>query len=109
VSAIPPNAIASVLQSGVTQRDAAKDIDTAKQASHETSRRLTGGPDALVELEIEATDADTQVHTDAGGLGSQGRHDAPPDDEESADDADADSQAGVVVDEQGRPHIDLSA
>lgn len=109
MSAIPPNVIASVLQSGVVQRDAAKDMEAAKQASTETTRKLTGGPDALVELEIEATDTDTQIHSDSGGgAGGQGRHDAGADEAPAADDA-ANDTSGVTVDATGRVHIDLSA
>ncbi len=109
MSAIPPNAIASVLQSGVVQRDAAKDVDAAKQASTETTRRLTGGPDALVELEVEATDTDTQIHSESGGgAGGQGRHDGNPEQEPTTDEV-ADDGTGVTVDGAGRVHIDLSA
>lgn len=109
MSAIPPNAIASVLQSGVVQRDAAKDVDAAKQASTETTRKLTGGPDALVELEIEATDTDTQIHSDSGGgTGGQGRHDAGAEEEPATDEVTGEN-SGVSVDEAGRVHIDLSA
>lgn len=109
MSAIPPNAIASVLQSGLVQRDAAKDVDAAKQASTEATRKLTGGPDALVELEVEATDTDTQIHSDSGGgAGGQGRHDAGTEESPTSDDA-ANETSGVTVDAAGRVHIDLSA
>ncbi|GJQ25621.1 MAG: hypothetical protein HBSAPP02_06530 [Phycisphaerae bacterium] len=109
MSAIPPNAIASVLQSGVVQRNAAKDVETARQASTETTRKLTGGPDALVELEIEATDTDTQIHSDSGGgAGGQGRHDANHEEAPAEDDA-SNETSGVTVDDSGRVHIDLSA
>lgn len=107
MSAIPPNAIASVLQSGVAQRAQATERDAAENAKAQAARdggRSTGGEDIL---EVEATDADTQVHTDSGGLGSQGRHDAPAEEEP---DAEASAQAdGVTIDEDGRPHVDLSA
>jgi hypothetical protein len=103
MSAIPPNAVASVLQSGAAQREQAKDGETVGTAQAEAGRRAAAGPDAFVE--IEATDSDTQVHTDSGGLGSQGRHDAPPEEEPSTE---LESPA-LFVDDQGRPHIDLSA
>jgi hypothetical protein len=103
VSAIPPNLI-SAIASPAAQRDQARHIDAARQASFETSRKLTGSPDALVEVEIEATDANTQVHADSGGLGSQGRYDSKP---EEADES-SDDEAAITVDEQGRPHIDVS-
>ena len=103
MSAIPPNAIVSVLQSGAAQREQARDIDTAKSAQSEAARRAAVGPDAFVE--IEATDGDTQVHTDSGGLGSQGRHDAKPEEEAPK----KEETPAVVVDKNGRPHLDISA
>ncbi|MFQ5430019.1 MAG: hypothetical protein ACE5E1_06880 [Phycisphaerae bacterium] len=107
MSAIPPNVIGSVLQSGVAQQAQATERDAAENARARAAReggRTTSGEDIL---EVEATDADTQVHTDSGGLGSQGRHDAPP--EEEAGGESPHDESGVTVDEQGRPHLDLSA
>jgi hypothetical protein len=100
MTAIPPNVIGSVLQSTAAQRAAAKDQETAQTQDAETARRSAAGPDAFVE--IEATDADTQVHADSGGLGSQGRHDAPPPEETPAEDA-------TSTDDQNDSHLDLSA
>lgn len=105
MSAIPPNPIASVLQSGAAQSEAARDADAAKNADERRVRQTGAGPDAI--LEIEGTDTeDTQVHTDSGGLGSQGRYDAPPEEEEPVAD---ESGEGITTDEHGRPRIDLSA
>lgn len=102
---IPPAPIASVLQSGVTQAETARVQDGAKNADAQRAKNLTSGPDAI--LEVEGTDTDdTQVHTDSGGLGSQGRYDPGPQDEgeevleDAADDITADDDAH---------HIDLSA
>jgi hypothetical protein len=103
MSSIPPNIIGSVLQSGPAQREQAREIDVAKSSQAEAARRAAAGPDAFIE--IEATDADTQVHTDGGGLGSQGRHDAPPEEPAAA----AVDDPAVTLDEMGRPHLDLSA
>lgn len=105
MSAIPPNPIASVLQSGTTQAEQARKTDADKNAEQSRAKALTGGPDAI--LEVEGTDTDdTQVHIDSGGLGSQGRQDTPAGEEEQDE---AQDDAGITTDESGRPHIDLSA
>ena len=103
MSSIPSNPIASALQADVAQREQSRDIDAARTAQAEAARRATASPDAFVE--IEAADADSQVHTDSGGLGSQGRYDARPDEEQKTDG----DESGVTTDESGNPHIDLSA
>lgn len=106
MSAIPPNIIGSVLQSGEAQRVQSTDRDKSENAKAQAvrdSNQTTAGEDIL---EVEATDADTQVHADSGGLGSQGRHDAPPE-EETQDQAE--DRDGITVDDEGRPHLDLSA
>ncbi len=105
MSAIPPNVVSSVLQSGVAQQAQAAERDAAENARTDAARgggRLSAGDDII---EVEATDADTQVHTDSGGLGGQGRHDPKPEEEETLLDPDA----GITLDDAGRPHLDLSA
>ncbi|RIK63994.1 MAG: hypothetical protein DCC65_15065 [Planctomycetota bacterium] len=105
MSAIPPSPIASVLQSPAAQAEAARESDAARNADAQRARGLTSGPDAI--LEVEGTDTDdTQVHTDSGGLGSQGRYDAPPDEEPATV---ADETDGIRTDAEGRPRIDISA
>jgi hypothetical protein len=104
VSAIPPSPIASVLQSGPAQAEQAREADAARNATADRSRGVGAGPDAI--LEVESTDADTQVHTDSGGLGSQGRDDSAPDDEPATP---ADDANGITTDSAGQAHIDLSA
>lgn len=105
MSAIPPSPIASVLQSGTAQVEAARESDATKNADAQRARGLTSGPDAI--LEVEGTDTeDTEVHTDSGGLGGQGRYDAAPESEPPAEEA---VGKGITTDAQGRPHIDLSA
>jgi hypothetical protein len=103
MSAIPPNII-SAIATPSAQRDQSRHIDAARQAGFEISRKLTGSPDALVEVEIEATDADTQIHSESGGTGSQGRQDSKP--EESPSQVEDDE--AITVDEEGRTHIDVS-
>ncbi|MFQ5411622.1 MAG: hypothetical protein ACE5EC_04970 [Phycisphaerae bacterium] len=107
MSAIPPNVAASVLQSGLAQQVQSQDKDAAETAKSQAVRDLHGrGGDEDI-LEVEATEADTQVHPDAGGLGSQGRNDAPP--EEEAEAETTNPSDGITVDADGRPHLDLSA
>lgn len=104
MSAIPPNPIASILQSGPAQAEQSRETDAARNATTDRSRGVGSGPDAI--LEVESTDADTQVHTDSGGLGSQGRYDAAPDEAPIAPTEDAD---GITTDDDGVAHVDLSA
>ena len=72
MSAIPPTIISSVLQSDPAQRQQVADRGNEEARAAGISRELTA-PDKAVEVEIEATDADTRVHADAGGQGSFGR------------------------------------
>jgi len=106
MSAIPPHVIGSAVQAGMVQAEQSRQSDAEKNERASQTRTIQGNPDAI--LEVEATDADTQVHTDAGGLGSQGRHDEPAEEapEEVAQDS---AENGVTTDEQGRRHIDLEA
>jgi hypothetical protein len=103
MSAIPPSVIGSVLQSEPAQRQHARAADAARNAEADAARQSKNAPDAFVE--IEATDADTQVHPDSGGTGGQGRHDARPEEDASVPPA----PEGITTDEQGRTHLDLSA
>ena len=104
MSAIPPSVIGSVIGSPAAQTEQTRPTDAAKNVHADAARALAGGAADI--LEIEATDADTQVHTDSGGAGSQGRQDAPPEEEAAPPAAD---QTGVSVDDQGVPHLDVSA
>lgn len=90
------------MQAGVTQAEQARQTDAEKNAQADRARQTAGGPDAI--LEVEETDADTQVHPDSGGGGGQGRHDAPP--EEEAEEQE--TKQGVTVDERGNQHLDIS-
>lgn len=105
MSAIPPNPIASVLQSQAAQQAQSKDRESEDNLRTDASRRLTGagGTDDIIEIE-ETDTADTQVHPDTSGTGGQGRFDAP---EEYADQQQPES-GGITLDEDGRPHLDLS-
>jgi len=107
MSAIPPNIIGSVLQSGVAQQAQSQARDRAENERTDASREMTGRGGKEDILEIEETDARTQVNAEGGGGGSQGREDSPPDEEEAATES-AETPA-VTHDEDGRPHLDVSA
>ncbi|MGE3180166.1 MAG: hypothetical protein AB7N71_00925 [Phycisphaerae bacterium] len=86
MSTIPPNSIASILQSHAGSQQA----DRTKQATDQ-ARAEASQPRDSVSLSIESTDTDKTVSADAEGMGSQGR----PEDEgeearEKSDTADAD-------------------
>jgi hypothetical protein len=104
MSAIPPSVIGSVIGSPAAQTEQTRPVDAARNVQADAARALTGG--ATDVLEIEATDADTQVHTDSGGAGSQGRYDTPPEEEAQPP---MEGQAGISVDEKGVPHLNISA
>jgi hypothetical protein len=105
MSAIPPSPIASILQSGPAQTEQTRETDASRNATADRSRQVGAGPDAI--LEVESTDSNTQVHTDSGGMGSQGRQDSPPEEEKTA--AAADDATGITTDATGHQHVDLSA
>jgi hypothetical protein len=92
-----------VLQTPAAQTEQTRPADAAKNAQTDAARRLAGTAGDV--LEIEETDAETAVHADSEGGGSQGRHDAPP--EEAGQPSE--DQSGIVVDDQGVPHLDVSA
>lgn len=99
----PPNVIGSVLQSGVAQGEQARQTDADKNAQAEAARKTAGNP--MDVLEVEATDGNHQVNTEAEGQGSQGRYDGAPEDT-PPEEANSD---GVTIDDDGTPHVDLSA
>jgi hypothetical protein len=102
MSAIPPAPIASALQAGSAARDQVRSIDADKNAQARAAA-ITSGPDTI--LEVETTDADTKVHTESGGAGSQGRQDSPPEETPGQEMA---APPGITTDETGHQHIDLS-
>lgn len=108
MSAIPPNVIGSVLQSGLTQEAQSRDRDRVENDRKDAARALAGsGADDILEIEQTDTD-DTQVHPDTMGAGGQGRHDPPPTDESDADESSSHAD-GLTFDGDGRPHLDISA
>ncbi len=93
MSTIPPNWLGSIIQTqGAHAREAA---DKSKEAGAAAEQTDASFAERLGE--IEATDRDSQVYSDAEGTGSQGRpfEDQPPEEEA------ADAEAGE--DEPGTP------
>ena len=72
MSTMPPNLAGSVLQSGLVQRNASNVRNNEEAQKVSADRRQTNAIDEQ-DTTVETTDADTQVHTDAEGSGSQGR------------------------------------
>jgi hypothetical protein len=103
MSSIPPVPILSAVQAGVAQSEQTRPADAARNADTDRARLSSAGPDAILEIE-EADGADTQVHTDSGGLGSQGRYDAPP--EGASPDDQLPSESGEA---DAPPKLDLLA
>ncbi len=91
MSAIPPDIIGSVLQSGVARQAQSQGRDRIENDRTDGSRELTGRGGEEDILEIEETDGRTRVNADGGGQGSQGRYDGPS--EEDAGDADDSAQS----------------
>ncbi|HPF37246.1 MAG TPA: hypothetical protein P5081_01570 [Phycisphaerae bacterium] len=108
MSSIPPNAIGSVLQSGVTQSAASQQKDRVENEQTDASRELTGRGGTEDILEIEETDGRTKVDADGGGYGSQGRYDGGPEEEGAAEEVAAD-ESGITRDDDGRERLDISA
>jgi len=107
MSALPPDSIASALQSALQQ-------GRANQIRASDDRRQADITQAIAraaeqrENQIEDTDADTRVHSDGSGGGGQGR----PFSESEGQSASAQEQGetpGITTDENGQMHVDLTA
>ena len=107
MSSIPPNVVGSVLQSGVAQQAASQQRDRVENEQTDASRELTGKGGTEDILEIEETDARTKVDAEGGGWGSQGRQDSPPEEDEGVEEAS--EGPGLTHDDDGTPHLDVSA
>jgi len=91
VSAIPPNWLSSIIQTGgahdrATQAKAKEDAATSERAS---GNRFA---ENLQDI-IESSDRDAQVYADAEGAGSQGRDsdDTPTDETDAREESEPDS------------------
>ncbi|HSW46937.1 MAG TPA: hypothetical protein VLM89_15350 [Phycisphaerae bacterium] len=72
MSTLPPNLVGPILQSHLTQRQAAavRDIERASAAVDLRQQKTIIDEKGSI---VETTDNDTQVYSDAEGTGSQGR------------------------------------
>ncbi|UCG34298.1 MAG: hypothetical protein JSU68_06595 [Phycisphaerales bacterium] len=102
-SGVPPPAIGSAIQTAQSQRQAtdAARVDEARQAH---AQRTQVARNEEMDSTVETTDAEMQVNTDGGGLGSQGREAQPG---SEGEDAVEEEQSGITRDENGQIHLDL--
>jgi hypothetical protein len=106
MSSLPPNIVGPILQAGVQQHHAARQLGAAREVQDELSagavRRSQLAADTIGE-----SSADLQVSTDAAGAGSQGRafSDAAGTAEDQTPAQSGDVQRGA----DGQPHLDIEA
>jgi hypothetical protein len=72
MSAVPPNYVGPILQSGLTQREVSRVRDNDRAQADYAARRQSSASDEH-DTTINTDDGDTQVDPDAEGTGSQGR------------------------------------
>jgi hypothetical protein len=106
MSSIPPNIVGPILQSGVQQNYAARQLGAAREVQDELNagavRRSQLAADTIGE-----SSADLQVSTDAAGAGSQGR--AFTDAAAAAEDQDPALSDDVQRGADDQPHLDIEA
>lgn len=107
MSSIPPNSIASILQSGATQRQQSKVTDADRNARDRAARELAGAREDI--LEVEATEEDSQVNADSEGAGASGRETRESPGEEAAEETTDPEQGDTDSDNDGIQHLDLTA
>lgn len=107
MTAAGPNLVGPILQAPLQQERLAQARDAEQTQQSEKSRQLAARADQA-EHAVEDTDADTVVHTDAGGTGSQGRAFGEAS-EEARPEQELQKADQVTRDEQGQIHIDLQA
>jgi len=103
MSSLPPNLVGPILQSPLAQRQIARVRDNQQAQEASLRHQQTHAVDQQ-DSTVETTDGDTQVHSDAEGMGSQGRAftgDQPEQPEEAAAEKSPDTPEGR--------HIDLQA
>lgn len=103
MSSLPPNLVGPILQSGLAQRQVARIRDNT-QAQESSLRHQQANAIDQQDSTVETTDGDTQVHSDAEGMGSQGRAFAGGQGDEKQE-AGSDESPDTT---EGR-HIDLQA
>ncbi|UCE60317.1 MAG: hypothetical protein JSU63_00935 [Phycisphaerales bacterium] len=102
----PTDIASSAAQSGIQAREIANARNaTRANTANAVNRQIQAADEA--ESTVDTEDADTQIHTDAEGTGSQGR--AYEEGGTGQEEAEAQAEDGVTLDEDGRMHLDLEA
>jgi hypothetical protein len=103
MSAIPPDIIGSAAQAGVTQREASR-VQEADRAGQSHAARSQARAADEASSNVETTDDDTQIFTDAEGSGSQGRTV-----EDGAESVTEMSPSELPTADPGGVHLDIEA
>ena len=108
MSALPPQLIASSLQSALQQRQAQQSRSVADRRQSDVSQAIVKAGQQH-ETQIDNTEADNQIHEDGSGTsgGGQGRafHEEPQPDMVDDGIIPQDAAAG----DDGQPHLDIRA
>jgi len=107
MSALPPDIVSSVLQGALQHRQAGVNRAVGDRRQAEDNLAIARAAEQR-ENQVENTDADSRVHPDGGGTGSQGRPFSEPE-ANAAESEDHASAEGLTTDESGRPHLDIIA
>ncbi len=102
MSGIPADIIGSAAQAGFTAAEASRIRDGDRAAQAAAAARQAKAADLAADS-VETSDADTEVHTDAEGAGSQGR----TIEEETSPDSDDNGDAGTDDGEGNGPRLDI--
>ena len=99
--------IGSAIQSTQSQRQAGESREVEELRNANANAKQVARNEEM-DSTVETTDSDTQVNTDGGGQGSQGRQFA--EESEEHDQAEEGSgKGGFTVDDDGQMHLDLEA
>ena len=104
MSALPPDIVGSALQAGYIQRESARVADAARASqAHAAERHLRAVDEAATN--VETTDDDVQIFSDAEGTGGQGR----PFSEEAEEETENAENGGAGSAAADAPHLDIQA
>ncbi len=107
MSTIPPNIVGPIAQSVQQQRSTARALEAERDQQANAAEVGNRSSQRSAEA-IDEADNDTQVHTDAEGLGGQGRHHADEHPEHHTHDPPS-PEAGIQQDADGHLHLDVEA
>lgn len=110
MSGIPPDIAGSALQAGYVQRAASRDADAARTGQAQATERQLRATDEAAG-NVETTDDDAQIYSDAEGTGGQGRVFGEESEQENEDtDAEgAEEHSGSLEDTDSPPRLDIQA